>query len=53
MFVTFNVDDDLKATLLRPYLNDRARSLLARYDPIRRVLRITNELNSIYCTSFI
>jgi hypothetical protein len=35
MFVTFNVDDDLKATLLRPYLNDRARSLLARYDPTR------------------
>jgi hypothetical protein len=35
MYVTFNVDDDLKASLLRPYLNDRARSLLARYDPTR------------------
>jgi hypothetical protein len=35
MFVTFNVDDDLKATLLRPYQNDRARSLLARYDLTR------------------
>jgi len=33
LFSTLAVDNDLKVTLLRPYLNDRARSLLLRYDP--------------------
>jgi transposase InsO family protein len=32
LYVTFEVPDDLKVTLLRPYLNDRARSLLTRFD---------------------
>jgi transposase InsO family protein len=35
LFETFEVADDLKANLLRPYLNDRARNLLARFDPTR------------------
>jgi hypothetical protein len=35
LFETFEVEDDLKANLLRPYLNDRARNLLARFDPTR------------------
>jgi transposase InsO family protein len=33
LFTTLAVDNDLKVTLLRPYLNDRARNLLFRYDP--------------------
>jgi hypothetical protein len=32
LHVTFEEPDDLKVTLLRPYLNDRARSLLTRFD---------------------
>ena len=34
LFVTLAVEEDIKVTLLRPYLNDRARNLLTRYDPL-------------------
>jgi len=33
LFSTSAVDNDLKVTLLRPYLNDCAHNLLLRYDP--------------------
>jgi len=33
LFTTLEVDNDLKVTLLRPYLNDRTRNLLLCYDP--------------------
>ncbi len=32
LYKTFNVPDDLQASLLRPYLNDRARILVGRLD---------------------
>ena len=34
LFKTLGVGEDIKVTLLRPYLNDRARNLLVRYDPL-------------------
>jgi hypothetical protein len=34
LFVTLAVEEDIKVTLLRPYLYDRARNLLTRYDPL-------------------
>ncbi len=34
LYATFEVPNDLKVTLLRPYLNDRARSLLTRFDSV-------------------
>jgi hypothetical protein len=39
----FEVPDDLTSTLLRPYLNNRARHLLARFDPVH---------NADCCTKF-
>lgn len=48
LFCSFEVSDDLRTTLLRPYLNDHARNL---FDP--RVLLITKAWRNSCSTNFI